>query len=114
MTVTATFTASPPATPAGTPSPVDSRDGSASNPRLRFVGAILRILPPWLRRTVGGAIMKGLATPIDDEVNRDVEGVELRFPGGANGLSIHSEALSLLGRERRILRGPEDHYSRLP
>lgn len=67
---------------------------------------MLRVSPPWLRRVVGGAIMRGLGIPVDTEVDRNVEGVELRFPGGSNGVAIHPDALGLLGRERRILRGP--------
>jgi len=72
-----------------------------------WCSAMLRVSPPWLRRVVGGAIMKGIGTPVDTEQNRSAEGVELRFPGGgANGVSIHPDALGLIGRERRILRGP--------
>jgi len=74
--------------------------------RLFFIDAVLRLSPPWLRRAVGSAIMQGMGKSIDAEVDRDVEGVELRFPGGANGLAIHASALGLIGRERRILRGP--------
>ena len=74
--------------------------------RLFFVDAVLRLSPPWLRRVVGASIMQGMGEQIDTEVDRNVEGVELRFPGGAHGLAIHPEALGLVGRERRILRGP--------
>ena len=74
--------------------------------RLLFTFAMKRVSPPWLRRLVGGAIMEGIGTPVDTEVDRNVEGVETRFPGGSNGVAIHPEALGLLGRERRILRGP--------
>lgn len=74
--------------------------------RLLFTFAMKRVSPPWLRRLVGGAIMEGIGTPVDTEVDRNVEGVELRFPGGSNGVAIHPDALALIGRERRILRGP--------
>lgn len=74
--------------------------------RLEFAAAMIRVSPPWLRRLVGGAIMKGIGAPVDVEVDRNVEGVELRFPGGSNGVAIHPDALGLIGRERRILRGP--------
>ena len=70
--------------------------------------AALRQVPPWLRRAVGGAVTKGMATPVDNEQVRTAEAVSLRFPGGgpSNNAVIHPEALSLIGRERRILRGP--------
>jgi len=70
--------------------------------------AALRELPPWLRRTVGSAAVKGMATPVDAEQDRSSESIALRFPGGSesNAATIHPNALSLIGRERRILRGP--------
>ena len=72
-----------------------------------WCSALLRVSPPWLRRRVGGAIMKGIGTVVDTEQDRTVEGVNLRFPGGGtNGVPIHPAALSLLATERRILRGP--------
>lgn len=76
--------------------------------KLEWKNAALRQVPPWLRRVVGGAVTKGIATPVDTEQDRSTEAITLRFPGGsdANAAIIHPEALALLGRERRILRGP--------
>lgn len=87
---------------AGTPvtGPGDPAGGSA--PVIySFVAGLIRISPPWLRRTVGGAIVRALATPFEEEVDRMVLGVGLRFPNGAQ-----PDALGLIGSERRILRGP--------
>jgi len=67
---------------------------------------MIEFAPPWLRRVVGGAIMESLGVPVETEVDRTTEGVELRFPTGNDGATIHSDALGYLGRERRILRGP--------
>jgi len=69
--------------------------------RLLFAVGILLISPPWLRRRIGGAIMRSLGVPIDTETDRNVDGVELRFPN-----ALQPDALGFLGRERRILRGP--------
>jgi hypothetical protein len=70
--------------------------------RLSFIAAMLRVSPPWLRRMIGGAIMQGLGTPIEGEVDRNVAGLRMRFPGGG----ADEDALGYTGRERRILRGP--------
>lgn len=104
MSVNATYTVSGAAS--SSPSSPSSGPGDRGLVRLEFCAAMLRVSPPWLQRFVGGAIMKGLGTPIDTEVDRNAEGVETRFPLGRDGATIHPEALSLLGRERRILRGP--------
>ncbi len=45
--------------------------------------------------------MESLGVSIDTEADRTTEGVGLRFPD-----ATHPDALGLLGRERRILRGP--------
>lgn len=75
--------------------------------KFEWKNAALRQLPPWLLRVVGGAVSKGIATPVDTEQDRSAEAIALRFPGGGdNGVVIHPQALSYLGRERRILRGP--------
>lgn len=69
--------------------------------RLRFTSAMTRVVPPWLRRTVGARLMESLGEPLDDLVDRLVASIELRFPG------VYSdESLPLIGRERRIRRGP--------
>ena len=69
--------------------------------RLLFAVGMLRVSPPWLRRLIGGAIMRSLGVPVDTQVDRTVDGMELRFPD-----ALQPDALGLLGRERRILRGP--------
>lgn len=69
---------------------------------LSFSAAMLRVMPPWLRRLVGGAIVQGIGDPIDAQVDRNVEGLRLRFPDAG----LDEDALAYLGRERRILRGP--------
>lgn len=74
-----------------------------ANVRLFFETGILRVCPPWLRRTVGTAVMKSLGVQIDTEIDRDVDGVGLRFPN-----PNQPDALGFLGRERRILRGPAE------
>lgn len=70
--------------------------------RLSFSAAMLRVSPPWLRRLVGGAIMQGVGDTIENEVDRNVEGLRLRFPDAG----VDEDAIGYLGRERRILRGP--------
>lgn len=69
--------------------------------RYFFESGLIRICPPWLRRRVGSALMRGLGLQIDVETDRNVDGLELRFPDGTQ-----PDALAFIGRERRILRGP--------
>ena len=71
--------------------------------RLLFRAALKRIAPPWLQRSVGGRFMTGLGSELDTELDRNVEGVKLRFP---DAVLEHASALAKLGRERRIRRGP--------
>lgn len=71
--------------------------------RLYFSSALLRASPPWLQRLVGARVMQGLVDEIDALTDRLVEGVKLRFPG-----VVSDETLALLGRERRIRRGPSE------
>lgn len=75
---------------------------------LDWKNAAIGQVPPWLRRAIGGALTRGMATPIDTMQADTAEAITLRFPGGsdANAVAIHPEGLALLGRERRILRGP--------
>lgn len=69
--------------------------------RLYLASALVQISPPWLGRTVGGKVMRGLADELDALTDRLVEGVKARFPG-----LVTVETLPLIGRERRIRRGP--------
>jgi len=73
----------------------------ATSIRYLFESGLKRISPPWLRRIAGGAVMEGIGSQIDVEVDRSVEGLRKRFPNAAS-----PDALGFLGRERRILRGP--------
>ena len=81
---------------------------------IRFAERLRDISPPWLRRTVGGALMLSLGEQLDDLVDRTVDGLTLRFPGqGAD-----EAALALIGADRLFRRGPEEPVanfaSRLP
>lgn len=71
--------------------------------RFSFIEGMTRLAPPWLRRKVGAAVLKGAGEAIEVQLDRTIEGIKKRFPD-ANSL----EALDLLGRERRILRGPDE------
>jgi hypothetical protein len=73
--------------------------------RLLFTAAIKRACPPWLQRYVGGRVMESLASPIDELVDRLVDGAKARFPGH-DPESIDPGSLAAIGRERRIRRGP--------
>lgn len=73
----------------------------ASSPPVSFAAEILLICPPWLRRRVGGALMAALGEAVDVATQRAVDGVALRFPSAAQ-----PRALTYLGRQRQILRGP--------
>jgi hypothetical protein len=74
---------------------------------LRFEHAIKVITPPWLQRSVGGRVMRAIASVVDAHVDRLVFGVRMRFPG-FDPSDIDPDALALVGRERRILRGPRE------
>lgn len=69
---------------------------------LRFERIIMTIVPPWLRRTIGGAILQGIARVMDALIYRAGYGVRLRFP------FVDEDSLSLAGRERRMTRGPTE------
>jgi len=71
-------------------------------PRLLFSAAMSDAAPPWLRRLVGGPVVRGIGDAMDTETDRLVEGVKKRFPDTGSD----EDAIGLLGRERRILRGP--------
>ena len=76
--------------------------GEDSRQRSRYEDWVLTQVPPWLRRTVGGAIMQGIAATADSLVDRLAHGVRLRFP------NTDTDALAIAGRERRIVRGPSE------
>lgn len=79
--------------------------GTSTTTRLRFESAILSVVPPWLRRTVGGKVMAAFGSVLDDLVDRNVASVRARFPGE------YDDALPYLGRDRVITRGPNEPAS---
>lgn len=75
--------------------------------RLVFEPELVKLLPPWLRRTVADRLVRGLAKEIDELVEKLRAGAKARFPGWDED-DIDPEALATIGRERRILRGPRE------
>jgi len=71
--------------------------------RLLFEAGILKVSPPWLRRTQGGALMQSFGKAIDGIVDRSIEAVAVRFPS-----TTYPGALPLISRDRRIRRGPQE------
>lgn len=71
--------------------------------RLSFATLLLSRVPPWLRRTFGGRIVRGLADPFDALAERTRESAAARFPDASR-----PDALAAIGKERRILRGPRE------
>ncbi len=65
-----------------------------------FQTAILRVMPPWLRRTNGAKLLWVIGVAVDSLADQTAAGVRTRFPG------FVSDALPLIGRDRRIVRGP--------
>lgn len=69
--------------------------------RITYVTRVREASPPWLLRSVGGRVMTAIAEVIDTLVDRASDGVSHRFPG-----LVDNSALTMIGRERRIRRGP--------
>lgn len=65
-----------------------------------FTRMILRNVPPWLRRTNGARLLQGIADELDATMDRTADAVQLRFPRASQ-----TDALAVIGRERRIRRG---------
>jgi hypothetical protein len=84
--------------------------------RLLYKTGLLRIMPPWLRRTWGAKLLEAIGDQIDAQIERTAEGVSLRFPAWDPN-NVAEAALELIARERRIRRGPDEdaltHASRL-
>jgi hypothetical protein len=80
----------------------------------RIAGTLKAISPPWLRRTRGGAIVGAFADVLDELLDFTAEGVRARFPGDWTDPFplpipyLASDALPVIGRERRISRGPDE------
>lgn len=72
--------------------------------RILFKTGLLRVLPPWLQRAIGKKLVDSISEQIDDLDNRLVDGVKLRLPADAPDPT----ALGMIGRERRIRRGPAE------
>lgn len=68
-----------------------------------FADLIYRIGPPWLQRTWAVRFLSALATPIDVLADAMVASVRARFP-----VWTDPTALSRIGDERRIQRGPTE------
>jgi hypothetical protein len=67
---------------------------------LNFRELVATVVPPWLRRRVGGALMYAFALHFDALAELVTAAVKLRFPG-----VYSAESLPLLSRERRIRQG---------
>lgn len=90
-----------PSLPHGFPHPFG---GSSSAPRdTGFADLVWRIGPPWLQRTWAQRILAAIAAPLDLLASLAATGVRARFPAWSM-----PDALALLGRERRIRRGPAE------
>lgn len=70
--------------------------------RLSFASAIRRATPPWLQRSVAARFLDAIGVELDALAEDTAAGAGLRFPRG-DGDEL---ALALVGRERRIRRGP--------
>lgn len=69
--------------------------------RRSFATSLVQRMPPWLRRTVGGALVRGLGDPLDAVASLTREAAAARFP-----TADRPDALPVIGAERRIIRGP--------
>jgi hypothetical protein len=67
---------------------------------LSFSLALLRRGPPWLQRTVGGAVMRAFGDPLDTLRDLTADAVDARFPR-----ATRPDALPPIGRDRKIVRG---------
>lgn len=72
--------------------------------RTPYTTLIRRVTPPWLQRTRGGRLMQVLAAQADELVDKTIDGVLARMPGSQ--ATTDPTALAMVGRERRIRRGP--------
>lgn len=69
-----------------------------------FAQALINLLPPWWGRVFGAPIVRGLAGPFDQLAKDTADSIKLRFPIEDGD----PDALALIGKERRILRGPHE------
>lgn len=89
-----------PSFPHGFPHPFGGGGDDAETPTL-FSDLVWRIGPPWLQRATSKLVLAAIGTPLDTLAVRTSRGVWARFPRWD-----WPDALILLGRERRIRRGP--------
>lgn len=79
-----------------------------------YANSLIKRLPPWWGRLFGAPIVRGLAAPVDEMMTDTSDSIKLRFPKEDSDPA----ALALIGRERRILRGPHEpastYATRLP
>lgn len=73
--------------------------GSPSEAFERSEQTAIEIAPPWLRGTIGGAILRTMGEIVDEVGIRAGLAVRARFPG------TYEEALGRLGRDRLLPRG---------
>lgn len=69
-----------------------------------FASALLARMPPWLQRTEGAKLMLSLGDTLDLVAGRAIDAVAARFPSSTSD----ELTIALLGKERRILRGPQE------
>lgn len=70
---------------------------------LTFRDTLAQIVPPWLRNGTAARVLYSMGVQVDAMADAAVAAVKHRFPG------LYSfEALSLVGRERRIRRGRQE------
>lgn len=73
-------------------------------PPVRFSSQTKLSSPSWLQRFVGGGLMESLGEVYDTLVDRTVQSIQTRWPGGG----ADDFALSYIGRDRLIIRGPAE------
>jgi hypothetical protein len=76
---------------------------------ITFRDSLRKLSPRWLQGAIGGRLLYSMAVQMDALADACVEAVKLRYPGAAP-----SEALSYIGRDRRMSRGiaePDDTYA---
>jgi hypothetical protein len=67
---------------------------------LTFQSLILQISPWWLRSGLGGKLLSAIGVTVDGMSDAALAGIRIRFPD-----TTQPDALALLGRDRKILRG---------
>lgn len=76
-----------------------------TEPTIRFTDAIVSAAPPWLRRSVGGRVLRGIGEVVERVFHATSDGIATRFPGAVIGAD---DSLPYTGRDRRLARGPAE------